>query len=145
MAKLEAKQKTIVRRFLSRSHLFCLQSPNVGALSQAGNTTLKEKAAAEKADPLDKRRKERQELFGYRTTLDRTQYASQAPPRRKQPAPLSLHEDPEFWSLEPPDRRRLELMAPEERLHYGFGPYSADALQDATLEDRLRSFQCSRL
>ncbi|KWU45129.1 hypothetical protein RHOSPDRAFT_33375 [Rhodotorula sp. JG-1b] len=120
VAKLEAKQKTI-----------------------AGNTTLKEKAAAEKADPLDKRRKERQELFGYRTTLDCTQYASQAPPRRKQPAPLSLHEDPEFWSLEPPDRRRLELMAPEERLHYGFGPYPADALQDATLEDKLRSFQCT--
>lgn len=84
----------------------------------------------------------RQELFGYRPTFDRTQYASQA--NRKRLAPLSLYEDPEFWSLEAPDRHRLELMPPEKRLHYGFGPYPADAAQDATLEDKLRSFQCSK-
>ncbi|TKA53969.1 hypothetical protein B0A53_03248 [Rhodotorula sp. CCFEE 5036] len=121
--------------------------------ASAGSKTLEEKAAAKKADPLEKRRKEherammekaerrRQELFGYRPTFDRTQYASQA--NRKRLAPLSLYEDPEFWSLEAPDRHQLELMPPEKRLHYGFGPYPADAAQDATLEDKLRSFQCT--
>lgn len=84
----------------------------------------------------------RQELFPYRPTFDRTQYASQV--NRKRQTPLSLYEDPEFWSLEAPHRRRVELMQPEERVHYGFGPYPADAPHEATLEDELRSFQCSK-
>lgn len=64
----------------------------------------------------------------------------------------SLHEDPGFWALGAQDRHRLGLMRPEERLHYGIGPYRVDAVgdapvaefaQEATVEDKLRSFQRS--
>ncbi|GAA5864347.1 hypothetical protein JCM3774_002759 [Rhodotorula dairenensis] len=64
----------------------------------------------------------------------------------------SIYDDPGFWALEAPDRRRLEFMRPDERLHYGFGPYRADAVGDApvagftqevTIEHKLRHFQCT--
>ncbi|BGP34620.1 hypothetical protein JCM10296v2_006442 [Rhodotorula toruloides] len=43
--------------------------------------------------------------------------------------PLSLFDDPEFWKLNDSNRHRLELMHPDERVQYGFGPYEEDEVE----------------
>lgn len=79
------------------------------------------------AHPLTSRR----ELLEYKHALGLS-HDHPRPPQRPpltSRRPLSLHDDPEFWKLDDADRHRLELMHPDERVQYGFGPYEEDEIE----------------
>ena len=71
------------------------------------------------------------ELLDYKHALGLSSAGPHPPqrPKRFPGRPLSLLDDPEFWRLPDSDRHRLELMPPEERVQYGFGPYEEDELE----------------
>ncbi|BGO94455.1 hypothetical protein JCM10020v2_006158 [Rhodotorula toruloides] len=88
----------------------------------------KKKQEKELADLADRRRRE---LLEYKHALGLSHDHPRLPQRPPliSRRPLSLHDDPEFWKLEDSARHRLELMHPDERLQYGFGPYEEDEVE----------------
>ncbi|TNY20431.1 hypothetical protein DMC30DRAFT_253705 [Rhodotorula diobovata] len=105
-------------------------------LSALEMLALKEKELEEKhkeqeehlAELADRRRRE---LLEYKHALGLSSAGPHPPqrPKRFPGRPLSLLDDPEFWRLPDSDRHMLELMGPEERVQYGFGPYEEDELE----------------
>uniref|UniRef100_A0A0K3CB28 Uncharacterized protein n=1 Tax=Rhodotorula toruloides TaxID=5286 RepID=A0A0K3CB28_RHOTO len=88
----------------------------------------KKQQEKELADLADRRRRE---LLEYKHALGLS-HDHPRPPQRPpltSRRPLSLHDDPEFWKLDDADRHRLELMHPDERVQYGFGPYEEDEIE----------------
>ncbi|GAA5989003.1 hypothetical protein JCM11641_001111 [Rhodosporidiobolus odoratus] len=82
--------------------------------------------------------KRRRELLEYKHTLGLS--ASREPPHRpvRLPnRPLSLYDDPEYWKLPAQDQQILEVMSPDGRAKYGFGPYEEDETEyDPALQER---------
>ncbi|KPV73854.1 uncharacterized protein RHOBADRAFT_54448 [Rhodotorula graminis WP1] len=80
------------------------------------------------ADLADRRRRE---LLEYKHALGLSSSAPRPPHRPTTLAnrPLSLLDDPAFWRLDDANRHLLELMRPDERAEYGFGPYEEDEVE----------------
>ncbi|GAA5895761.1 hypothetical protein JCM8208_005080 [Rhodotorula glutinis] len=81
------------------------------------------------ADLADRRRRE---LLEYKHALGLSSTGPRPPHRPTALAnrPQSLLDDPAFWRLDDADRHLLELMRPDERVEYGFGPYEEDELEN---------------
>ncbi|BGP42712.1 hypothetical protein JCM10449v2_006724 [Rhodotorula kratochvilovae] len=92
---------------------------------------LEEKKKAQEKELAAMADQRRRELLEYKHALGLSS-AGPHPPRRPKKLPnrpLSLLDDPEFWRLPDADRHMLELMSPEERVEYGFGPYEEDEVE----------------
>ncbi|BGP26950.1 hypothetical protein JCM10295v2_005912 [Rhodotorula toruloides] len=108
----------------------------------------KKRQEKEMADLADRRRRELLE-YKHALGLSHDHQRPQRPPLVSR-RPLSLHDDPEFWKLDDSDRHRLELIHPDERIQYGFGPYEEDeierecgALAARQLVQKMKEFVCT--
>ncbi|GAA5879912.1 hypothetical protein JCM1840_000396, partial [Sporobolomyces johnsonii] len=100
------------------------------AMLAAQEKELAEKKKQHEKELAELAEKRRRELLEYKHFLGLN--AKAEPPRRPRrfaDRPPALHEDPEFWKLGSEDQHMLEMMSPERRAEYGFGPYEEDDVE----------------
>ncbi|GAA5934675.1 hypothetical protein JCM1841_001775 [Sporobolomyces salmonicolor] len=111
------------------------------AMLTAQEQELAEKKKQQEQELAELAEKRRRELLEYKHFLGLN--AKPEPPRRPRrfaDRPPALHEDPEFWKLGNGDQHRLEMMSPERRAEYGFGPYEEDEVEyDPDLHQRFET------
>ncbi|GAA5963960.1 hypothetical protein JCM21900_004086 [Sporobolomyces salmonicolor] len=111
------------------------------AMLTAQEKELAEKEKQQEQELAELAEKRRRELLEYKHFLGLN--AKPAPPRRPRrfaDRPPALHEDPEFWKLGNGDQHMLEMMSPERRAEYGFGPYEEDEVEfDPELHKRFET------
>ncbi|GAA6010952.1 hypothetical protein JCM10207_004010 [Rhodosporidiobolus poonsookiae] len=108
---------------------------------KAQERELQEKKQQQDKELAEMAERKRRELLEYKHILGLSASPRQPPQRpvRFPGRPLALHDDPEFWKLNADEQHMLEVLSPDARQKYGFGPYEEDEIEyDPELRARFK-------